>query len=495
VAPPNVYEGLGGSTSPGPNTITFLGVPADPPGTATRTYRITNIRVDATGVPLGTGQAGTTPVYAFVSVSPSSSINITGSSVGQFLVGEVSWGLINTPATSKGANLYQCEDFSGTLGSVTFTEVFSTAFKTQGVTNPGKTQTYPQTIPGALYNTESGLEVSLAPVTIATLGETGAADAPTELVATIANIPVGAVISVDPIANSTAAVSCSAPCVSVPSYATLLSPTAYSGSSTPVVVADNSKGTAPISVNVVWQIAATNPSAIDQITFDIYGSLKAQPANPAAPTHPATVLIGFWPQSATYPAPSSGPIPSFSSTVENQTTPANLFTISQCETILLFPYITDFTGFDTGIAISNTSLDSLPTPQAAVPQAGPCTITFYGGGGIATTLGTSGVYSSTSDSTLTNGFIPAGSTWAFSLSGIDAGYGSTPTYGTTGYAIAVCNFQYAHGASYVSDLGIRNFLTTYLALIIPDATRAAQPFTCSQNGGSCSALTGEQLVH
>jgi hypothetical protein len=80
------------------------------------------------------------------------------------------------------------------------------------------------------------------------------------------------------------------------------------------------------------------------------------------------------------------------------------------------------------------------------------------------------------------------------MSEIDPGYNSVPTYGTTGYAIATCEFQYAHGYSFVSDTGIRNFAAAYLALIIPDATRAAQPFTCSATGTTC-ALTGEQLVH
>jgi hypothetical protein len=96
---------------------------------------------------------------------------------------------------------------------------------------------------------------------------------------------------------------------------------------------------------------------------------------------------------------------------------------------------------------------------------------------------------------LSSGFFNPGQTWAFSISSIDPGYNSAPTYGTTGYAIATCNFQYAHGYSFVSDTGIRNFAAAYLALIIPDAPRAPNPFTCSANGGYCSGQTGEQLVH
>jgi len=493
-ANPNVFQGLGGATVPGPYTVTFLGIPADPPATS-RTYRITNVRIDATTVALGTGVAGTTPVYAFVSASPSSSINIP---ISQVTVGYVGWGLLNTEPTSKGVTLFQCENYgppAGLLGSVTFTENFATAFKLQGATT-GSSPAYPQNTPGQIYYTESGLEIAVVD------GEAGYADAPTELEATIANIPAGAVISVDTYAVSTGQALCAptAPpgCVNIYSNANLLLPTANPtpGSNTPTVVADNSKGTSPISVTVVWQITATNPQAIDSLTFNVYGTLVAQVGNPTLLTGPATVAIGFYPQEASYPAPSSGPIPSFSSTVEAQSpTPVDLFTLSPCETILLFPYVTDYTGFDTGIAISNTSLDSLPSGQTAIGQTGACTITFFGAGGVAKTIGTSGVVTSSIDTSLTTGLIPPGTTWAFSLSTQDSGYGSTPTYGTVGYAIAVCDFQYAHGYSFVSDYGLRNFAAAYLALVIPDAApRSAEPFVCPGSSISCS-LTGEQLVH
>jgi hypothetical protein len=480
----NVFQGYLGATTPGPNTVTFLGVPVDPP-TTTVTYRITNIRIDATTLALGSGTGGTTPVYAYISASPSSSVNIQNP---QVVVGLVGWGL-TTSTASAGASLFQCQAFTGTLGTITFTENFATAFKTQGASGT----TYPQNLPGFPYNTESGLEIALSD------GESGYADTPTELEATITNIPAGATISVQSYAVSTASVTCAAGavgCVPVLSDANLISPAAGTpGVNTQVVVADNSTGTAPIpSVTVVWQITDTNPAAIDSLAFTVTGTLvpPSGTLTPTTLTGPVNITTGFWPQATA--ASTTEAIPTFSSTVELNSTPTSLFTIAQCETILLFPYITDFYGFDTGLAISNTSLDSLPTGQTAVGQTGTCSVTFFGNGGIATTLGTSGVYSSTSDTVLTTGLIPPGQTWAFALSGIDPGYNSTPTYGTTGYAIATCNFQYAHGYSFVSDTGIRNFAAAYLALIIPDATRTATPFTCSAGTTAC-ALTGEQLVH
>ncbi|HVN05682.1 MAG TPA: hypothetical protein VMT86_14770 [Bryobacteraceae bacterium] len=476
----NVFQGLGGATVPAPNTVTFLGVPIDPPATGSRTYRITNIRVNATAVPASSALVGF-PIYAFVSVSPSQAMSITNP---QMVVALAAPGL--NPEYSGGATtpFYQCENTDETqVGTVTFAENFSTAFKIEGSSG--------QNTPGVVYNSESGLEIAGIP-------GSGAADSPTELQATISNIPVGAKVYVDGYASSPAAVYCgdsSLPgCVDVPSYANLLLPTAYTGTGTgignAVLVADNSAGTAPIAVTVVWEVMATNPSALDSLAFGIYASFAAQPGNPSTITAPTTVLGGFSPQLAAYS--SSGPIPEFTTTPETGNSPYTLFTVSQCQTILLFPYVTDFYGFDTGIAISNTSMDNLPV--GASQQTGSCSVAFYGNGGAATNLGTSGVYSSTLDTTLSDGNIAPGQTWAFSLSSIDPGYNSTTSYGTTGYAIATCNFQFAHGYSFVSDTGIRNFAAAYLALVIPDAPRNAQPFTCSATGSWCN-LTGEQLVH
>ena len=47
--------------------------------------------------------------------------------------------------------------------------------------------------------------------------------------------------------------------------------------------------------------------------------------------------------------------------------PMTVISVTPCETTLLFPFVTNVAGFDTGIAISNTS-----------SQAGSCTITYFG---------------------------------------------------------------------------------------------------------------------
>ena len=58
---------------------------------------------------------------------------------------------------------------------------------------------------------------------------------------------------------------------------------------------------------------------------------------------------------------------------------------------------------------------------------------------------------------------------------------------------AVCNFQYAHGFAFISDVGARNLAMGYLAVVIPDpgtGSRIAEPAQVS-----AIARSGEQDAH
>ncbi|HLY19138.1 MAG TPA: hypothetical protein VKR61_18045 [Bryobacteraceae bacterium] len=462
----NVFQGILGG--PGTNSITFLGVPVDPAATGYRTYRITNVRIQGPSVPAGA--FGLTPVYAFVSASPSTSISITQTS--QPVVGFVSQGL-NFTTSSTGTPFLQCVSVTDQtqVGSVTFMENFQTAFKTAGNTAGS------QTTPGQVYYTESGLQVAVSG------GTTGLATSATEFEAVISNIPSGVQVYVDTGAVDTVG---GAACMILPTLSDC-----SDGIPGPTLLTDNESG-GPATASAVWTVTAANALATDQFTFNVYVTFTGAPGAPGSPQTNVTAYAqgGFYPQEAAWA--NGGPVPEFIIGLSPAAPGQSLFVVSLCQTILLFPYITDFYGFDTGIAISNTSLDNLPV--GASPQPGGCSVNFYGGGGAATAIGTSGVYSSSADASLTGGIINPGQTWAFSVSSIDPGYNSTPTYGTTGYAIATCDFQFAHGYSFVSDTGIRNFAAAYLALIIPDAPRSPNPFLCA-SGWSCTGQAGEQLVH
>jgi len=149
--------------------------------------------------------------------------------------------------------------------------------------------------------------------------------------------------------------------------------------------------------------------------------------------------------------------------------PVNFVAINPCTTTLLFPFFaSNIAHYDSSIAIANTSVDytnaaNLTGPPLLIipvaptpPESGTCEL--YGFPNSPTSaVGSALLYP------IPN--IPAGSTYAFSLS-------STPLSGYEGYAIARCNFQYAHGLlNFVNNYGTTlepTYGFGYVALVIPD---------------------------
>lgn len=159
---------------------------------------------------------------------------------------------------------------------------------------------------------------------------------------------------------------------------------------------------------------------------------------------------------ATTTPPAAGQVLTFNgSGLSWQSTPDAIPPAGATTTTLLFPFVTNQAGFDTGIAISNTSADAVGTPN----QQGKCTISYFGnttGGGAVPPPQTSAD-------------VPAGKQLVFLLSS-GGGLGIAATPGFQGYIIATCNFQYAHGIAFVSKLGGQD-PSIYLALVIPEGAR------------------------
>jgi hypothetical protein len=162
-------------------------------------------------------------------------------------------------------------------------------------------------------------------------------------------------------------------------------------------------------------------------------------------------------------------VPNF--VVGPSTTTTTLSTFTQCTTSLLFPFVTNQLGFDTGIAIANTSSDPFGA-NGATAQAGTCTLNFYGAG-------------APSPANLTSANIPSGTVYTGVLSGLAAGF--------QGYIIAQCNFQYAHGFAFITDgVGANGGLSQgYLAGVIPD-TNQLKRTTANPIGVATSGM-GETL--
>lgn len=130
--------------------------------------------------------------------------------------------------------------------------------------------------------------------------------------------------------------------------------------------------------------------------------------------------------------------------------------LRDCSTTLLFPFVTNQSGFDTGIVISNTSEDPLSTSE----HEGTCEIHYYGsmtGGG-------------TAPSAMTSNMIGAGEQLIFLVSGGSEPMGISGAAGFQGYLMAQCSFQFAHGLAFITDgfgVGAANLAHGYLALVVP----------------------------
>jgi len=347
-----------------------------------------------------------------------------------------------------------------------------------------------QNVPGTSYNTEAGFEYSSNPIfanpspnpppgfgqgatgaintgytftnanTNTGFTQAGIATQGTRLFLSFSNIPTGSSIFVAPVIyfyrqNATPPVPA----------------TFTSGVSTGVAVlvatdtaGDTAYAPATTSGNLfavannlaVYEVLFDDPASLEQVDVPVVVAYSANlSANPPVGL-PVTGTIaqvtgGFAPfytsSSAALPATTSSfPIPRF----VPGNTPANLFEINKCACDLLFPFVSSQGGFDTGIAIANTSLDPGATfGFGATPQQGTVTFFYFG-------VGANGAAPPGSQ---TSANVPAGQvlTYVLSSGGGSIGTGANGLdprgAGFQGYVIAQAQFQYCHAYAFVSALG------------------------------------------
>jgi hypothetical protein len=167
-----------------------------------------------------------------------------------------------------------------------------------------------------------------------------------------------------------------------------------------------------------------------------------------------TVTISYYPLNGSDFSDYDDPEPRF---VDTASTPEEFVSVVKCVTTILFPFVTNQSGFDTGLAISNTSEDW--GLSGIDGQDGACEVHYIG--------------TDTSDNTpevdVTTDDVLAGEqlVWLLSAGG-SHGLVGAPDF--QGYVLAACDFQYAHGYAFITDGfggGIPALAQGYLALIIP----------------------------
>jgi hypothetical protein len=384
----------------------------------------------------------------------------------------------------------QC--ISQSSGRVTFNakfvEGFALAFKEKGVNTQKEV--------GYSYNTETGLvwqnpTVAIGGTTWAAQ-TTGMANSGTKLKVSFTNVPDGVSIYVTTTQTVAGTSVVSATNTNPAITATLADPS--SGSEVTGVTCGGSGTqytTRKISVSnkagsATWEIATVADDASTaqkSISFGVTVAYTAQTSlglPGLTGDKPGAITGSFAPISVVNYATTGDAIPRF---VERTTDNAPVFAIVPCVTNLLYPFVSNSSGFDTGIVISNTSLDAGTTAiplLATSTQTGPCTVFYFNG-------------ESTAPAPQTTPTIKPGQVYGFTLSSGGVPGASSSTIGFQGYAIARCNFQFAHGYAYITD---RNVPSTgsagYLALVIPDLNQSYRnpaPFNDQ------SQRTGEQLAN
>ena len=127
--------------------------------------------------------------------------------------------------------------------------------------------------------------------------------------------------------------------------------TAAGGANTQLTV---SGGTA----TAIYEVVQSNVNVLEQISVTTTVAFVSNTAQNLPAPGVSAVGVNFAPNGTTaQTASSSAPIPRFCQPY----TTANHFTITICTCNLLFPFVTNQAGFDTGIAIANTSQDPFGT--------------------------------------------------------------------------------------------------------------------------------------
>jgi len=406
------------------NTMTFTGIPTPAAAVGTAyTVVITNIRVNATSLSVGSGPPPPVAATTFLS-GPQVVTAVLASTNVAFALPGLSGSTI--PAASLVANWPVCNLISPAAPSfnIKVSENFPTAFKSVGTAAAGTGNL----VLGSPFanNTETGFVPSAivgGVLTAAAFPQAGAAGANvagtgTRLQVVIANVPAGITLYLPQVITADA-----------PNAATgsLTMKTTATGGTTSTITTDvNGQPGGLIKVTpasggatVFYDVTTNTVGAIDGFTIPVY---EYAPANTVtASLTPITETVSFAPVGSTN-------IPNFIVGANSNTVNANATAL--CTTTLLFPYVTNTLGFDTGLAIANTTTDALGAAGASsVTKApGTCVLTFFGTGAPAAPV--------------TTASIASGGIYTSNVSLVAPGF--------QGYMIANCNFLFGHGFAYIT---------------------------------------------
>jgi len=479
------------------SSVSFAAVPFT---TGATTVTISNVRINASSLPAGTAGSLPTPIAAKAFISgtgvtptPSGAINVAyafsglGANTGKVYrdQGDSTSGTLfggsntSTYAVCSSSNTSSTNSSNSPNFFVAVNEGFTNAFKTQA---DEQSQV-------ALSAVSSG-----GAATTTAFGTTTAVNYPnsgTRVKLVFSNVPAGLGIYVGQVVNAGTIGTTTTPVTGDGAVLTLVaSETAPSGAAN-VTTATTSSGfsgtvgsgaTAYAGGFVLLTVSGTTATAIYEVSTDNLNSLDAfsipvlltAGSNKVTPGAALTVTTSLAPQ----PATAASIVPSFSSTAASIVTTSTL-TFAPCTTNLLFPFVTNANGFETGIAISNTTKD----PFGTTTQSGLCTLNFYQSGVSGATNPTAVTAPNLAEGT--NQPYLAGETYAFTLTqALGVNTANPATF--QGYIIAQCSFNLGHAFAYILGglqpgmfVNPTNTAMGYLAIVLPRGNTGS---TADSNG-------------
>jgi len=320
--------------------------------------------------------------------------------------------------------------------SIKVAELFGGAFKSITPTVAALT------CGGAACTVTNGEAGSYTPTTTpAAAAGVGTASSGTEFLLTFANVPTGVTIYLPLTVTGTgSSAALTFTLVTSTTNATPVAANVPTGSnlpaSAPLTVA-NGTGTA------VYDVTATDNTVLGE-NVAISGYITAAAGFATTSLSAVTVTVTPAPTGSVNP---TLVIPNFAASSNPALT---LSAFAVCQTSLLFPFVTNQVGFDTGLVLANTSTDPFGTSSNATPTPGTCALNFYGAGAPTPSTGVAAP----------GGAQASGTTNAFQLSSVAPGF--------QGYVIAVCNYLYGHGYAFIEyDITQANGIAEgYLALVL-----------------------------
>jgi hypothetical protein len=237
------------------------------------------------------------------------------------------------------------------------------------------------------------------------------------------------------------------------------------------------------TVTIEWTTAPST-SSIDDVIFACAsvsaGSTATIPLTPGAITMTATLAptgAALGSGNAVLTSATTGQIPRYANN-PLPSPPLTVINITASQTNFLIPFVVSESGFDTGIAIANTTTDPFGTTNGARPQSGNIQFNIFPRVGASCVVTPS---SSTVGVGLTSaGILESGRTYSVLLSELLKVSGSNCPTTATGYIIGVANFPLAHGSSFVTDF---KAFTSYSPVLI-----LAPPSTNPRNALTVEAL-------